>query len=389
MMIAYRAARIPVGGTTRRGWWVAVEDGCIAGVGPEPPAAATAVDLGDLDLLPGLVDLHSDCLEQRARPRPTTELPLEAALHDLDAELAGHGITTHLLCVSLEDDAVKHRSIERARSVAAAVAAQRSRLRVDHRLHLRVDVTGSTVEAAPEIAAGGALGLVSYMDHTPGQGQFTNVTAWRGYYAQLAEHADGDIDAELRLRLLEKQRGQGRAGETRDRVARLARDAGVALASHDDDSARTVRRAVELGATIAEFPVTLEAAQAAREAGLGILMGAPNARRGISHYGNLSARGALAEGCLDALASDYHPPSLLVAAYLIAADTGCDWAAAAALVTEGPARLAGFADRGRLAEGCRADLVAVECVGGHPVVRQTWVAGRPVLGTVAAAVPAR
>jgi alpha-D-ribose 1-methylphosphonate 5-triphosphate diphosphatase len=388
-MIAYRAARIPVDGATRRGWWVAVEDGRIADVGPEPPAAATLVDLGDLDLLPGLVDLHSDCLEQRARPRPTTVLPLEAALHDLDAELAGHGITTHLLCVSLEDDAVKHRSIERARTVAAAVAAQRSRLRVDHRLHLRVDVTGSTVEAAPEIAASGALGLVSYMDHTPGQGQFTNLSAWRGYYAQLAEHADGDVDVELRLRLLEKQRGQGRAAETRDRVARLARGAGVALASHDDDSARTVRRAVDLGATIAEFPVTSEAAHAAREAGLGILMGAPNARRGISHYGNLSARGALAEGCLDALASDYHPPSMLVAAYLIAAETGCDWAAAAALVTEGPARLAGLADRGRLAGGCRADLVAVECVGGHPVVRQTWVAGRPVLGAVAAAVPAR
>jgi alpha-D-ribose 1-methylphosphonate 5-triphosphate diphosphatase len=383
-MIAYRAARIPVDGVTRRGWWVGVDAGRIAAVGAEPPAAATLVDLGDLDLLPGLVDLHSDCLEQRARPRPTTELPLEAALHDLDAELAGHGITTHMLCVSLEDDAVKHRSIGRARSVAALVTAQRSRLRVDHRLHLRVDVTGTTVEAAPEIAATGALGLVSYMDHTPGQGQFTDVAAWRVYYTQLAEHADGDVDVELRLRLLEKQRGQARAAGVRDQVARLARQAGVALASHDDDSAESVRRAVALGAGIAEFPVTLEAALAAREAGLGILMGAPNARRGVSHYGNLSARGALAAGCLDALASDYHPPSLLVSAYLIASDEGCEWAVATALVTEGPARLAGLADRGRLAEGCRADLVAVERVDGHPVVRQTWVEGRPVLGAVAA-----
>jgi alpha-D-ribose 1-methylphosphonate 5-triphosphate diphosphatase len=383
-VIAYRAARIPTGGITRRGWWIGVEDGRIAAVAEEPPPGATRVDLGGLDLLPGLVDLHSDCLEQRARPRPTTELPLEAALHDLDAELAGHGITTHMLCVSLEDDAVKHRSIERARAIAAAVTARRGRLRIDHRLHMRVDVTGTTVEAAPEIAATGALGLVSYMDHTPGQGQFTDITAWRGYYTQLAEHADGDGDVELRLRLLEKQRGRGRAAEVRGTVAGLARNAGVALASHDDDSAATVGRAVELGAAIAEFPVTLDAARAARDAGLGILMGAPNARRGISHYGNLSARGALAEGLLDALASDYHPPSLLVAAYLIAADGGAGWAEAAALVTEGPARLAGLDDRGRLAVGCRADLVAVECVDGHPVVRQTWVAGRPVLGAVAA-----
>jgi alpha-D-ribose 1-methylphosphonate 5-triphosphate diphosphatase len=386
-MIAYRAARLPVDGTTRRDWWLAIDGGCIRAVGPEPPAGAERVDLGDLDLVPGLVDLHSDCLEARARPRPTTVLPLASAIHDLDAELAGHGITTHLLCVSLEDDAVKHRSIDRARTVAAALAGQRRRLRVDHRLHMRVDVTGTTVDAAPEIAATGALGLVSYMDHTPGQGQFTDIEAWRGYYAQLAEHADGDVDVELRLRLLEKQRGQGRAAEVRRRVARIAREAGVTLASHDDDSVETVRRAVDLGAGIAEFPVTLEAALAARRAGLGILMGAPNARRGVSHYGNLSARGALAEGCLDALASDYHPPSLLVAAYLIAET--CDWATAMGLVTEGPARLAGLEDRGRIAVGRRADLAAVELVGGHPVVRQTWVEGRPVLGAVAVATGVR
>lgn len=382
-MIAYRAARIPVDGELREGWWVAVEAGRIAGVGAEPPSTAVRVDLGDLDLIPGLVDLHSDCLEQHARPRPTTELPLEAALHDLDGELAAHGITTHLLCVSLEDDAVKHRSIERARTVAGQVAAQRARLRVDHRLHMRVDVTGTTIEAAPEIVSTGALGLVSYMDHTPGQGQFTDVAAWRGYYTQLAEHAGGDVDVELRLRLLEKQRGRSRAEAVRAEVARLARRAGVALASHDDDSAQSVGRAVHLGADIAEFPVTLEAARAARRAGMGVLMGAPNARRGTSHYGNLSARGALAEGCLDALASDYHPPSLLVAAYLLAAE--CGWAQATSLVTSAPARLAGLADRGRLREGCRADLVAVESVAGHPIVRQTWVTGRPVLGAVGAA----
>ena len=93
-----------------------------------------------------------------------------------------------------------------------------------------------------------------------------------------------------------------------------------------------------------------------------------------------SARDFLAAGWLDALASDYHPPSLLAAVYQMEADGACTFERAVQLVSSGPARIAGLADRGRIEVGARADLVAVAIHDGQPMVRQTWVAGAPCLG---------
>jgi len=84
-----------VDGIERRGWWVTTDNGTIVEIGPEAPPGSERIDLGEVDLLPGLVDLHSDCLIQRVLPRPSMELPIGAALLDLDAEVVAHGITTH------------------------------------------------------------------------------------------------------------------------------------------------------------------------------------------------------------------------------------------------------------------------------------------------------
>ena len=71
---------------------------------------------------------------------------------------------------------------------------------------------------------------------------------------------------------------------------------GVQMGSHDDATAasRAVWRA--RGVQIAEFPETLEAAEAAHLGGDGVIMGAPNVVRGGSHNGNLSAVDLVAMG---------------------------------------------------------------------------------------------
>ncbi len=139
-----------------------------------------------------------------------------------------------------------------------------------------------------------------------------------------------------------------------------------------------MKLAHDLGARIVEFPVNVEAAREARRLGLSVVMGAPNARGGSSHHGNLSARAALRDGVLDILASDYHPPSLLAAAYALAADGVCSWAEALALVTTAPARAARLEHRGDIAPGMHADLAAVGRRQGLPSVHQVWVDGKEV-----------
>lgn len=375
-MIALRAARVATVSGVREGWWVTVAGDAIAAVGPEPGTGATPVDLGEVDLIPGLIDLHSDCLEERARPRPTSEQPMAAALIQLDGEAALHGITTHFVCASFEDDALAGRSTAQAAAIVETVDAWRQRLRVDHRVHLRFELTSGAFELARRLAAMAPVGLVSYMDHSPGQGQFPEEAGWRSYYARRFAGDEQALD-ELLARRRARQEG---VEARREAIAALARERGVLLASHDDDTAATVRRAVALGALIAEFPLNAAAAHAAAAAGLGIVMGAPNARRGGSHMNGASARDFLAAGWLDALASDYHPPSLLAAVYQMEADGACTFERAIELVSGGPARIAGLADRGRIEVGARADLVAVAVHDGQPMVRQTWVAGTPCMG---------
>jgi alpha-D-ribose 1-methylphosphonate 5-triphosphate diphosphatase len=371
-MIALRAARVLVEGEQREHACVTIDGDRIVAVGAHPEKGAAVVDLGGLDLIPGLVDLHSDCLEERAHPRPGRDLPLAAALLQLDAEAAAWGITTNFVCATIEDDPLQHRSTARAGETVRRLASLRERMRVEHHVHLRVELTSDALAPVRELAALDVVGLISYMHHAPGHGQFADRDdAWREIYAAGFQGSG----AELGRLIADRRRRAARAGERRAEVAAVARDTGTPLASHDDEEARSVRTAAGLGARISEFPLTRDAAAEACRLGLGVVMGAPNAWRGGSHLDGPDARDVLAAGNLSALVSDYHPPSLLAAAYALADDGVASWSDALALVSTSPASLAGLGDRGTIAPGRRADLVAVERIEGHPVVRQTWRAG--------------
>ena len=151
----------------------------------------------------------------------------------------------------------------------------------------------------------------------------------------------------------------------------------IRLLGHDPASAAEIDDLVARGGAVAGFPTTLEAAAAARERGLPVVAGAPNVLRGRSHAGNVSGGELAARGLLTALASDYLPSGLVPAAFLLAARGVVSLPAAVAMVTAGPAEVAGLDDRGRLAAGMRADLVLVEPGEPWPVVRSVLRAETP------------
>ena len=159
-----------------------------------------------------------------------------------------------------------------------------------------------------------------------------------------------------------------------DRLCAELAQRGVKMGSHDDQTAegRDLWRA--RGVTLAEFPETQEAAEAAHGAGDAVIMGAPNVVRGGSHNGNLSALDLISMGLCHALASDYHYPSPRRAALMLAQSGLLDFAGAWALVSSGPAQVLGLTDRGTLAPGKRADIVVLDKTTGR--VAATFVAGR-------------
>lgn len=353
-----------------------IDDGVIAAIDPEAAGDARILDLSGRMLIPGLIDLHCDALEKEVEPRPGVHFPLDFACAQADKRNAAAGITTVFHALSFANHELGVRNNAFAAEIARAVYAWQTHALVDNRVHVRYEVTDETAPAAlAGLLDGGHAHLLSFMDHSPGQGQFRDVAAYRDYLARSYKTSDAELDAIL----AGKQRAAAGAMERIARLAGLARECGVAIASHDDDSAEKVDVLAGLGAVISEFPTHLGAARAARARGMATLFGAPNILRGKSQSGNMRALDAVLEGVADCLCGDYSPAALLPSVMKLPDLAGIGLADAIALITRNPARAAGLHDRGEIAVGKRADLVAVRHPGGLAQAEQVWVAGAPVL----------
>ncbi len=353
--------------------------GCIAALdsGRHVPVGALDCD-GDL-VMPGLVELHTDNLERHLEPRPGVHWPRGNAIMAHDAELCSAGITTVFDALRIGSIASKSNVIhgEYARAVADDILALRGQgaLRISHFLHLRAEICSETlmVELA-RFGPGDGIGILSLMDHTPGQRQFRDLRQLERYYRD----ENGVDRALLERQIAERLAVSARYATLNERAAvDAARRLGAVLASHDDTTAGHVALSALNGARFAEFPTTIEAARACRDRGIRVMSGAPNLIRGGSHSGNVAAKDLALGGFLDILSSDYVPSSLLSGA-LHLADLWGSLPRAVATITAHPADAAGLADRGRIAPGARADLIRVARIRDAGAVRGVWVSGQRV-----------
>jgi alpha-D-ribose 1-methylphosphonate 5-triphosphate diphosphatase len=359
--------------------WITFVDGCIAGYG-EGKAPAGSEDAGGDLMKPGLIELHTDHLEAHYVPRPKVFWDPIAAVVSYDGQLATSGITTVLdsLRVWREDGAEEVDGKAGLMADAIAAAREADLLRADHFLHLRCEIPmPSVVEEARELIGRPDVRLMSLMDHTPGQRQFRDEGKLRDYYrGKGAGMTDAELDTLFERRFAYQK---AYAATNMREIVALAHQYEIPLASHDDTTEENVIDAVRDKVSVAEFPTTLEAARGLHQAGIGILMGAPNVVRGGSHSGNIAAVDLAREGLLDILSSDYIPSSLLMAALQLPQRVpAIDLAAAVRTVTKTPAEAVGLPDRGEIAVGKRADLIRVHVARDTPVVRSVWREGRRV-----------
>lgn len=340
---------------------VRIEDGTITEIVSR--AVPGGVDGQGHTLFPGFIDMHGDMIEQELEPRARVDFPMNVALNALDARLAASGVTTAYASVSFSRGVRdgERRSFEHTSNVIRQLHAAMPGMRVDHRIHARFDITfDNAVGVLAQLIDDDQVDLVSLMDHTPGQGQYRNLEIHIKNKAAQQGVSETEARQMVATSIAERSRPQEVLLNNMQTVARLCRDHGVALASHDDDTVDKARLMADLGAVIAEFPVTLEAAQTAIARGMMTAMGAPNAMRGQSYSGNLSAREAHALGLLSILAADYHPAAILPAIRALAPQDPDGLAGATRLATANPARALGLLDRGEIAVGKRADLIAVD-----------------------------
>lgn len=356
---------------------VHVRDGMIADVDSGP--SAVGEDFGGDYLIPGLVELHTDHLEGHYSPRPGVRWHAVAAVQAHDGQIATSGITTVFDCLRMGSDDGGGFDPDEMRALADAIetAQDDGRLRAEHFIHLRCEVSAPDVlDAFDRFRGDPRVRLASLMDHAPGQRQFQTMGQYTLYYKTKRGLSDDEFARYVEMRKAQSERF---SGPHRKAIADHCRAAGVTLASHDDATLGHVGEALEQGVRLAEFPTSIEAARASHEAGLSVLMGAPNVVRGGSHSGNIAARDLAEAGILDVLSSDYVPSSLLYGAFKLADDVeAIGLPQAVALVTATPARTVGFRDRGIIGQGMRADIVRVRHHKGIPVVRAVWREGMRV-----------
>ena len=355
---------------------VVMRGGLIAEVGE---GAAQGIDLQGDWLCPGLIELHTDNLERHITPRPRVDWPHHAAIVAHDAELAGVGISTVFDAVRVGSirQAGRHGYDKYARAMATEILGMRrlGALRINHLLHLRAETCSETlVEELAEFGPEDGIGIVSLMDHTPGQRQFTDLSKFAAYVQGKSGLDDAAFQAYCAyLTGLYDRLGAAHEAATVDAARRF----GATLASHDDTTAAQVAASVGHGVRLAEFPTSVEAARACHDSGVAVIMGAPNLIRGGSHSGNVAAADLADAGLLDILSSDYVPAALLQGAVMLGTRWG-DMARGVATVTAAPARAVGLQDRGRIAPGLRADLLRFRLTGQVPVTRGLWVGGNRV-----------
>jgi len=370
-------ARLVLGTEVVRGHLV-LRAGRIAHIGHGTSAVPGAIDLQGELLLPGLVEVHTDNIERHVMPRPGVYFPMQTAVQSHDAEIAAAGITTVLDAIGIGDpygDGFRSRDQSAFLQVLDRLDAA-GVLRADHLIHARCELPAENAQPLFEpFGRHRRLRLISLMDHTPGQRQWTDLASARMNYTGKKGWSDARFDEEVR-RAPERQARH--AVPNRAWFTAYAHAHGVALATHDDTTTAHVDEAHALGASMSEFPTTLDAALHARSLGLYTVAGAPNVVRGGSHSGNVSAIDLARAGALDALSSDYVPSSLLQAAWALHRDAGFSLPAAVRTVSHAPALACGLDDRGEIAVGLQADLVRVVEIGGLPSVREVFRGGRRV-----------
>lgn len=373
-------ARIVLADGVIENGYVVVDNGAIAELGEGRAPERGAIDFaGDL-LLPGLVELHTDQLEAHYMPRPKVRWDLTAAVMSYDAQMATSGITTMLDSLRVWREPGAEDVDGEAGDLSEAIddARRRNLLRVSHFLHLRCEVPmPDVVEDAASLVTRPGVRLMSLMDHTPGQRQFRDPVKLRDYYRG---KSGGMTDEQLEQLFAQRMEFQLRYAEANYRkLVMLANDHSVPLASHDDTTLDHVEQSIRDAVSVAEFPTTVEAAARLHDAGVKVLMGAPNLIRGKSHAGNVPTLELARSGKVDILSSDYVPSSLLMAALRLprATDT-FDLPAAIRTVTKTPADTVGLSDRGEIACGKRADLIRVHTNDDDAAVRSVWSQGRRV-----------
>lgn len=331
-------------------------------------------------VIPGLIDIHSDMIESLLQPRSTALMDHRLSLDEAEKELCACGITTIYHSVSMYKKGTwggsEIRTAGSVKKLSSLIKEKKNSSHlINNKYHLRYELDNiECYDKVLELMSEGNVDLISIMDHRPGQGQYKDLSIYRKHLPNQGR----DLTDEEFLQLVEREKNKPMIkGEKLEHLVSKAKEYGIPISSHDDDTVECIERNKKLGVDISEFPITLEVAEEAENAGIATLLGAPNILLGGSHSGNLSAEEAVKAGCADILCSDYYPQALLRAVFYLFDKKILSLPDAVKLCTLSPAKAVGISDTtGSVEVGKNADILIVNLnENGTPELKSVFVDG--------------
>jgi alpha-D-ribose 1-methylphosphonate 5-triphosphate diphosphatase len=336
-------------------------------------------------IMPGFIYIHSDYIEGVIQPRPTSLMDFETGLREAEKQLLGHGITTvyHSLSLMNGNGVSEKYSFRKGENLERLVGLiqdfHNGYHLIRHRFHARYEIDNLEIfDYLKEMLESGVVHELSFMDHTPGQGQYRDLEI----YARSESAPDADLNGKTMDEFLADCKNKPVASHAMlKKLASIAHERGVPLASHDDDTLEKLALMKnEYGIHISEFPVEMEVARRARAEGILVVMGAPNVMLGRSHSGNISATDAIRGGVADILCSDYYPSSLLHSAFKLEAEGILTLPEAVRMLTLNPAKAMGIEKEfGSVEPGKKADLLVARKIQGCPMIYKCFIDGRTAM----------
>ncbi|ODA42411.1 alpha-D-ribose 1-methylphosphonate 5-triphosphate diphosphatase [Desulfosporosinus sp. BG] len=333
----------------------------------------TVIDAEGCYVMPGMIDLHSDAIEKEIQPRPNTLFPIDMAFYELEKKLAVCGITTMYHSLSLSDEwGVRNKDMV-VGVINSINRLKRTRSMINHKIHLRYELTFlAGINILESLIKDKSIDFMSYMDHTPGQGQFKDAEALKSFtmqsYGKKAQEVEEFMDKTI------EQQAMIDWFKLRS-LAKLAKTIGIRLASHDDDTREKIETLLECEGVLSEFPINIETALYAKSRDIYVCVGAPNIIRGKSHSNNMRAIDAILNNAADIMCSDYLPSAMLPAIFKLTKE-GIKLTEAVKMVTLNPAKALGIDNEvGTIEVGKCADLIFVAMHQDYPIIRKTMVGG--------------
>lgn len=362
---------------------ILIKNGKISSVCSQLPVNAKTqypiIDCSDYYILPGFIDIHNDSIEKLICPRPGVTLDSYIALQTIDQQLISCGITTVYHSTTVAKTTITNHkrtfSPQHVFDLCNLLYISKDNWKIRHKCHARLELNTTEVfDDIYRLIRENKIQELSFMDHTPGQGQYRNLSTFQ----RVITMHYGNVEKDQEEKIIEVCQNKSLLSKDKiENLISLCHEHNIPIALHDVENTYQLQWMKEKKIKICEFPLHFDIAEASVNRGVYTVVGAPNVLIGNSHNGNASATELIKNRVGTILCSDYYSPAILQSIAYLYHNNILELPEAVNLASLTPAKALGIDENlGSICPGKSADICIVNMKEAKPAVQAVFVEGQ-------------